>query len=187
MSEALPSFDDLQRVLAQSHALTDAAEAHGTLVGALCASEFSLDDWLAEILPEGRAEGLAGEHLRVLFDLTNGSLGDIASTFGPLLPSDDAPIAERTAALGEWCQGFLHGFGTGALPQSPALEGDAAEVLRDLGEITRVDVDPEEDGERNETAYAELVEFVRVGVQLLYVQLSPQRLPQEQPQREVLH
>ena len=24
-----------------------------------------------------------------------------------LLPSDDAPLAERAVALGQWCQGFL--------------------------------------------------------------------------------
>ena len=169
------SFDELQRVLVQTHALTDAAEAHGTLVGALCSMDCSLDDWLAEILPEGRAEGLAAAQLRAVFDNTCGSLGDIASSFGPLLPPDEAPIADRTAALGEWCQGFLHGLGSGVLPEARDMDGNAAEVLRDLTEITRVDVDPEEDGERNEAAYAELVEFVRVGVQLVFEELEPLR------------
>ena len=188
MPEGQLSFNDLQRVLVQAHALTDAAEAHGTLVGALCSMDCSLDDWLAEILPEGRAEGLAEAQLRAVFDSTSGSLGDIASGFGPLLPSDDAPIADRTAALGEWCQGFLYGLGSGAQPESRDLEGNAAEVLRDLTEITRVDVDPDEDGERNEEAYAELVEFVRVGVQLLYVQFTSLREPPSPPgSRELPH
>ena len=56
-----------------------------------------------------------------------------------------------------------------------ALQGDAAEVLRDLTEITHVDVDPDDDEEPNEQAYTELVEFVRVGVQLLYDHLQPLR------------
>ena len=55
--------------------------------------------------------------------------------------------------------------------------GDAAEVLRDMTEITHVDVDPDDAVESNEAAYAELVEFVRVGVQLLYDQLQPLRDP----------
>ncbi len=55
------TFDDLQRALVQSRAVTDAAEAHGTLVGSLCASHCSLGDWLAEILPEGRAENTAAD------------------------------------------------------------------------------------------------------------------------------
>lgn len=177
MSESALTFDDLQRVLVQAHALTDAAEAHGTLVGALCTAEYSLGDWLGQILPDGRAEVAVAAHLRAIFESTCGSLGEGTLSFAPLLPADDAPISDRTAALGEWCQGFLYGLGSGALPEGSALQGDAAEVVRDFTEITHVDVDPDEDEERNEQAYAELVEFVRVGVQLVYAHLTPLREP----------
>ncbi len=109
-------------------------------------------------------------------------------SFAPLLPTDDAPIGDRTLALGEWCQGFLYGLGSGvAVPEASGLPGDAAEVLRDMTEITHVDVDPEDDLESNESAYAELVEFVRVGVQLLYDQLQPLREPREDTAPETLH
>jgi uncharacterized protein YgfB (UPF0149 family) len=44
----------IQRSLAAAHAMADAAEAHGTLAGALCALvPYRLEDWLSEILPEG--------------------------------------------------------------------------------------------------------------------------------------
>lgn len=182
------TFDELQRVLTQSHALTDAAEAHGTLVGSLCATGCSLDDWLAEILPEGRAPREITASLRAVFDATHGALGDPDLSFQPLLPSDDDPIAQRTTALGEWCQGFLYGLGVGvAVPDVSQLQGEAAEVLRDMTEITHVDVDPADSDESNEAAYAELVEFVRVGVQLLYEQLQPLRDPPRQTNREMLH
>jgi uncharacterized protein YgfB (UPF0149 family) len=178
MLAASRTFDDLQRALVQSRALTDAAEAHGTLVGSLCASSCSLTDWLAEILPEGRADSSAAESLRAVFESTSGALVDGALAFAPLLPADDEPIGDRAVALGEWCQGFLYGLGTGvAVPEASSLPGDAAEVLRDMTEITHVDVDPEDDPESNEAAYAELVEFVRAGVQLLYEHLQPMREP----------
>jgi uncharacterized protein YgfB (UPF0149 family) len=178
MAEASRTFNELQRALEQSRALTDAAEAHGTLVGALCASHCSLTDWLAEILPDGRAASAAADSLRAVFESTSHSLLDGTLGFAPLLPTDDEPIGERTLALGEWCQGFLYGLGTGvAVTDASQLPGDAAEVLRDMTEITHVDVDPEDDLESNEEAYAELVEFVRVGVQLLYDQLQPARTP----------
>ncbi len=181
------SFDDLQRVLARLRALTDAAEAHGTLVGALCSMSCCLDDWLAEILPDGRADEGAAASLRAVFDSTSVALDDANLGFEPLLPTDEAPIGERTVALGEWCQGFLYGLGSGAMPDPETLQTDAAEVLRDFAEISRVDVDPEDDIESNEEAYAELVEFVRVGVQLIYTHLSPLRnMPPPGP-REVLH
>jgi uncharacterized protein len=187
MLEAALTFDDLQRVLVQIHALTDAAEAHGTLVGALCSTDCSLDDWLGQILPDGKAEDVAAIRLRALFDSTCESLGDGSLGFAPLLPNDESSIGDRTAALGEWCQGFLYGLGTGPLADQGALQGDAAEVLRDLTEITHVDVDPEEDEEQNEQAYTELVEFVRVGVQLVYAHLTPLRETPAEAPKEMLH
>jgi uncharacterized protein len=180
MAAASRTFDELQRALVQSRALTDAAEAHGTLVGSLCSSSCSLADWLAEILPDGRTDAQtdAADSLRAVFESTADALLDGALGFQPLLPSDDEPIGDRTLALGEWCQGFLYGLGTGvAVTDASQLPGDAAEVLRDMTEITHVDVDPEDDTESNEEAYAELVEFVRVGVQLLYDQLQAARTP----------
>ena len=75
MTEQAPPFDELQRVLSQSHALTDAAEAHGTLVGSLCSMQCSLDDWLAEILPDGRADERSADSLRAIFDTTCGESG----------------------------------------------------------------------------------------------------------------
>jgi uncharacterized protein YgfB (UPF0149 family) len=188
MLSATRTFNDLQRALVQSHALTDAAEAHGTLVGTLCATPCSLDEWLAEILPEGRADSDSADSLRAVYNSTSGALIQGAMEFAPLLPADDAPIADRTLALGEWCQGFLYGLGTGvAVPEVASLEGEAAEVLRDMTEITHVDVDPEEDAESNEAAYAELVEFVRVGVQLLYEHLQPLREPPPRGPVQRLH
>jgi uncharacterized protein len=188
MAAASRTFDELQRALVQCRALTDAAEAHGTLVGTLCASPCSLADWLGEILPEGRAEHSAADNLRTVFEATSSALLEGALGFTPLLPADDAPIGERASALGEWCQGFLYGLGTGvAVPEVSLLPGDAAEVLRDMTEITHVDVDPQDDPESSEAAYAELVEFVRVGVQLVYDHLQPLREPRVPASRETLH
>jgi hypothetical protein len=55
------------------------------------------------------------------------------------------------------------------------LPGEVGEIVRDLSEITRVGVDTDQNSEQNESAYAELVEFVRVGVQLVFEELSPLR------------
>jgi uncharacterized protein YgfB (UPF0149 family) len=188
MAHSTRTFDELQRALLKSHALTDAAEAHGTLVGSLCATGCSLDEWLAEILPEGQAQHDAAVSLQAVFEATSGALGDSQMSFQPLLPPDEEPIVDRTTALGEWCQGFLYGLGVGvAVPEVAKLHGAAAEVLRDMTQITQVDVDPADSAESNEAAYAELVEFVRVGVQLLYDQLQPLRDPPRHVPREMLH
>jgi uncharacterized protein len=186
MSQDPGSFNELQRVLIQAHALTDAAEAHGTLVGSLCSTPCSLADWLADILPEGNADPASAASLRGIFDATSGALGEGMLKFRPLLPSDDESLDDRAAALGEWCQGFLYGLGAGVRPDPETLKGEAAEILRDITEITHVGVDPADGSESNEQAFAELVEFVRVGVQLLYEQLQPLREPASTV-RESLH
>lgn len=173
-----PDYADTQHLLAQEHSLADAAEAHGTLAGCLCgASGYRFEDWLKEILPEGRATGAATRHLRELYDATVTALIQPDMEFTPQLPDDEAPLEERTAALAHWCQGFLYGLGAGSIPDASELPGEVGEVVRDFIEISHAAVDAESGEESNENAYTELVEFVRVGVQLLFEELASARRP----------
>jgi len=177
-----PDYDQIQQLLAHERSLADAAEAHGTLAGCLCAvSGYRLEDWLREILPEGRAAPEASATLGELFSATAGALLQPDMEFELLLPGDEQPIDVRTAGLAQWCQGFLYGLGAGAVPDASELPGDAGEVVRDLIEISRASVDASQGEESNEAAYAELVEFVRVGVQLLFEELAALRLPATSP------
>ena len=61
------------------------------------------------------------------------------------------------------------------------------EIVRDLGEITRAGVDASDSQEANESALAELVEFVRVGVQLVFDELQTLRDHEQRPPRHSLH
>jgi uncharacterized protein len=171
-----PDYAELQKVLANSRALTDAPEAHGTLAGALCAAaDYTLADWLAELYADGHADPDSTAALRVIFDATRAELASDQMAFQALLPDDDEPIAARAEALGQWCQGFLYGLGTQPIPEPDQLPQDAGEVVRDMTALTQVAADSEESDESNEQAYAELVEFVRVGAQLLFDELAPWR------------
>jgi hypothetical protein len=89
-----------------------------------------------------------------------------------LLPGDETPVTERATALGQWCQGFLYGLGSSPLPDVDQLPEEVAEIVRDLTALTQIGVDADEPLEESEQAYAELVEFVRVGVQLLHDELA---------------
>jgi uncharacterized protein len=171
-------YADLQQLLEREHSLADAAEAHGTLAGSLCAvAGFKLDDWLKEILPEGRAADMAAAQLAEVFRDTAGALRDPGMEFRLLLPDDEESIEARTAALAQWCQGYLYGLGAGAITDPAQLPGEVGEIVRDFVEITRAGVDTAQSEESNESAYAELVEFVRVGVQLLFEELAGARRP----------
>jgi yecA family protein len=178
MSDA--QFAQLQRVLTDSRALTDVSEAHGTLAGALCAaSDYALEDWLAEIYAEGQADEATAHALREVYEATRLALASDQMRFTALLPADDEPIAARAAALGQWCQGFLYGLGTSAIRDADDLPQDIGEIVRDLSAITQVGVDAAESEDTNESAYTELVKFVRVAVQLLFDHLAPYRVAAE--------
>jgi uncharacterized protein YgfB (UPF0149 family) len=171
-----PDYSEIQQLLADERSLADAAEAHGTLTGCLCgASAYRFEDWLHEILPEGQAAPVAAEALRNLYAATLDALEQTDMGFELLLPSDAQPITARTAALAEWCQGFLYGLGSGNITDPRRLPGEVGEIVRDFAEITRAGVDSSESEDSNESAYAELVEFVRVGTQLLFEELAAAR------------
>ena len=172
------NYAQIQRVLAGERSLTDAAEAHGTLAGCLCAAaSYRFEDWLLEILPAGRAQPHAMSALEALYESTAGALAAPDVTFQPLLPEDAEPLDERTGALAAWCQGYLYGLGSGAGATQDVVDlpGEVGTVVSDLMAISHAAVDPGQGEEANEAAYAELVEFVRVGVQVVFEELAPLR------------
>jgi uncharacterized protein len=171
-------YAHIQQLLTAARSLAEAAEAHGTLAGCLCgAAGYRFEDWLHEILPEGRADPPVTAELHALYAATARALLEPDLAFELLLPSDAQPIDARAKALAEWCQGFLYGLGAGSIPDAASLPGDVGEIVRDLAEITRAGVDRRQGEESNESAYVELVEFVRVGVQLLFEELAAARRP----------
>lgn len=173
-------FDELERLLATSGAEVAASEAHGCLAGALCATApYTLDRWIDEILPDDEAARLADDVRRAfaaVFAETFAALAGGEMDFQPLLPEDDVALERRVAGLAQWCHGFLYGLGMGATVALERLPGELGEILRDFNEITRVAVDDDEGGEEaGEAAWAELVEFVRTGAQIVFEELAGAR------------
>mgnify|MGYP003503139209 CR=1 FL=1 len=179
-------FDDVAQALAAGGSTVHAAEAHGCLCGALCARRSYLPaEWLEELLPEGLEAGTtlsvttAGP-LQSLFDQSRAVLQAREMEFEPLLPPDEATLDERVEALGAWAQGFLYGFGAAGPFKPGTLTTAVAEVLTDFAEVARAGAGAvgSESVEVEEGALAELVEFVRVGVQLIYDELADLRAAQ---------
>ena len=104
------------------------------------------------------------------------------SDFVLLLPDDEDPASERAAAMGDWCEGFLHGLvaekHSEELKKRLATE-PLADIIKDMLQITRAAAGDDGDEEDTETAYAELVEYLRVAVQLTYEELAEFRTPVE--------
>ncbi len=156
-----------------------AAESHGCLCGALCiTTQYSLDRWLDEIIPEEEERAQADRQaLGLLFADTLQALRGGEMDFELLLPDDETPLESRAAALSQWCQGFLYGFGIGQPSKLAQLPATVDEVLRDLTHIGRATVELGEGSEEEEEAYLQVMEYVRVGVQLIHDELFPTREP----------
>lgn len=173
------TYRELQAILERMDTPVGAAEAHGWLCGALCVrTDYGAPEWLAELAAEagGRAPGDAPlPALRSLHEDTLEALRSPEFTFMPLLPEDEAPLAERVPALAAWCGGFLYGIGTGVVGEAVTKMGDVGELLEDLADITRAEAGPEGDEEGEEGDFAELVEFVRAGAQLAWEETAPLR------------
>jgi uncharacterized protein len=181
-------FKDFEDILATAGSLADAAEAHGSLCGALCSmSPYRMQDWINEILPDGAA--LSEESTAMIervFTATATSFGEQGMEFEPLLPDDAQPLNGRANALALWCTGFLYGLGTGHISDLEALGGDVGEIVRDFTEISRASGDEADSDESNEQAYTELVEFIRVAAQVVFEELLPLRR-QVYPAQQRLH
>ena len=84
--------------------------------------------------------------------------------------------------MGQWCQGFLSGFGL--TRRAYSLSDEANEVLRDLAAIAQVQ-DALEESEDGESDYMEVMEYLRVAPLLLFTETKKTAEPA--PAKPSLH
>jgi yecA family protein len=173
-------YDTLNDALQRCGASRDAAQAHGLLSSRLAVAGVDAGlDWLQQVLdgtnePDALRTECAGM-LNTLFQETLRQLSERLSEFAPLLPDDSDSALVRTAALAHWCEGFLHGLVSvdhGQALKERLARDPLADIIRDMLQLTRAEVDEDSDDETNEASYAEIVEYVRVAVQLVYEELA---------------
>lgn len=174
-------FMALEQGLEQAGSVQTPGETHGTLTGMLCidneqAPAAAVDDVEAESLTTA---------LDALREITLEGLFDPDLSFTPLLPDDDTSLDRRVAALARWCAGFLFGLSYRGSFSPEQLSAEVREIVTDLTELSKAELTADEDDDGAEADYTELVEYVRVGVQMIFLELQPKR---EGPQtRETLH
>lgn len=177
------TFDQLEDLFYQLSAKASASGFHGFLCGRLSCGSVQLDDlvnsstqWLG--LEEDSAQA-ARSPLEDFFQSTLNDLTDISFLFKPLLPDDELPLPERLLAVGEWCSNYLSGLGEG-MGEEFEVSQDGKEALQDIAAIAQIssDLEVDKDGEQD---YMELVEFIRIAVQLIFSDLVPEMDQQANP------
>lgn len=174
MADIEVEYESLERRLADAGVVTSLAELHGGLCGALCAGGIAATQrWVTDCLDEWRlteaetvGEALHGLELDAWRKLSSPDM-----SFEPLVPSEDQPLDTQVRGLALWCHGFVTGLGVGgrqagrAIPSSETVE----EITKDFSEISRAALGGEDDDDASAGfALAELKEYVRVGVQLVF-------------------
>lgn len=153
------------------------AELHGAVCGLVAChgDAFPLQDLVELVGADAVTDRVAVERF------VNAAISDLEAeelTFAPLLPGDDVALEDRLEALGQWCGSFLAGLAAGLARQGIGslddMPEEVREIVRDFAAIARIDASAPDAGEATpgaaeaaETDYAELEEFVKVGVLLI--------------------
>ncbi len=169
-----------------------AAQTHGLLTGRLAIGGVAAGpEWLLQVLQDtdenNAARGECQKLLDRLYQATYWQLSERRSEFELLLPGDSGDTWDRAAALAHWSEGFLHGLVSAkhgdALKERLASE-PLSDIIKDVLQITRAGPDEESDAEENESAYVELVEYLRVAAQLSYEELADIRNARVSPDEQ---
>ncbi len=176
-------YDRFDQLFRQLDAAGYPAELHGHLVGRLSAgSRLEHGIWLdvAREVMDGRGSPSEADRVLLiqLYDATLAQLMGSGFELVLLLPDDETPIEQRAQALGQWCEGFLGGFGLAA--REHPLSEEAEGVLADFAAIAQVQTDLEE-SEANEVDFMEVMEYARMAVLMLFSECQPADQNQVQP------
>ena len=191
MVELTIDHNELDAALRRCGSTWNAGQTHGLLCSRLAlAGAEGASRWLAQVLadtdPENTLRTECQAMLEALCTSTWQQLSERQSDFILLLPGDDDSAQVRTEAMGQWCEGFLHGLVSEAHGDElrERLASDPlSDIIKDLLEITRATVGEAADEQSTDNAFAELVEYLRVAAQLTYEELAEFREPSSiQPQ-----
>jgi len=175
----------LDEILKSCGSNWNAGQVHGMLCSRLAVTGADgATRWFAQVLeatdPQNAMRGECEAVLDALCSETWRQLVERQSEFTLLLPHDEDSALQRTEAMAQWCEGFLHGLVSEKHSEDLKKRLSAeplADIIKDILQITRATVDEEGDDEGDESAFAELVEYLRVAVQLTYEELADFRSP----------
>ncbi len=171
MSEkSLPTYQNLSRALDQTSFKLHPSQAHGLVCGLLCGNSKDTAAW-EQWVTGGEETQYTHEILQKLYDASLKQMNEVLFDFQLLLPPDKEALPVRAEALTLWCQGALTGLKLAQVQLVGRESGETTEAINDLIEIAKMNFEEVVSSEEDESAYTELVEYVRVAVILIYQNL----------------
>lgn len=167
-----PDFDKVATLLTNNKIFNTVSELHGIICGKLCAGNTEEDATLTWQLL-----GQENKPSKILSDLIIRLQMNIIEqlnaedfSFQLLLPDDEEELALRLHALGNWCEGFISGFGGAYAKGDSSLLEETREVLKDFTAIANVDDSGQEPAENDEQDFMEVQEYVRMATYSVFLQ-----------------
>lgn len=170
----LPEYAAVKQALASAAAVATTAESHGLLTGLFCSgkiSDISAEKWAESSVGEIKHCDESLTILRLLFEVTHHKLEQMDFSFELLLPDDETILSVRAQELGAWCIGFIHGLQLGQVDLTKTYPPDCQDALQRIGDIAQIEYDNVNFSNSDEEAYVSVVEYVRLAVLVVYMEL----------------
>jgi hypothetical protein len=171
-TQALPDYSDVAEMLLAAKSTFHPAEVHGLLCGHIAGTSGEMSPALQKLILGKSKNAEYKAELQQLYEMSYHAMSEFSFEFTLLLPDDGSNINTRTEALGLWCQGFLTGLQQANVPLQNREDSDVTETINDFLEISQVNYGNIADDDEDETAWFELVEYVRLGVLLIFNDLK---------------
>lgn len=169
-----PDFEKIATLLAGNKIFNSVSELHGIICGQLCAGTQAGDAALS-----WRLLGQESKPSKLMTDLILRLQANIYEqlsaedfSFQLLLPDEDEELSLRLHALGNWCEGFISGFGGAYAKGDSSLLEETREVLKDFTAIANIDDKQQEQSESEEQNFMEVTEYVRMAACTIFIQSS---------------
>lgn len=171
-SSDILSYTDLSASFQKIEPNANIAQVHGILCGMLCGADESDHDLWPVIFPHAKKSKKGEGLLKQLYEATYHQLSEFSFEFRILLPEDETDINLRAEALGLWCQGFLLGLEHTQIPLQNHPKEEVKEALDDIIEIAKITFGDIPTNDEDETAYYELVEYVKLSALMIFHELQ---------------
>ncbi len=182
----LPTYIEFSRILQKTLPNSNASQIHGLLCGNICAASGHISDIL-DILPQVKKSKKVRTIVQEIYETSYHQISEFSFEFSLILPTDEADINARAESLGLWCQGFLSGLNQVITLKEMKFSHDVKEALTDMTEIAKVNFGDIVDDDEDETAYFELVEYVRLSVLMIFHELKTEKLDNDDEANPSLH
>lgn len=171
-------FFEIQEILIKINSISDVAESHGIASGMLVANT-TADKllWIKQITGDDDEDSVPPAHIiestKSWFEQIKQQLQDSNLRFELCLPDDEQTLNKRVESLQEWCRGFILGIAISGVKDFGELPEDTRELLSDFSRISAEEEFDLDYADEAEIAYADISQYVRIGVLLINEELQP--------------